>query len=458
MHVAVVGSGPAGFYAAQALLNHPALHAHVDMLERLPTPYGLVRGGVAPDHQKIKRVTGVYQRIATHPRFRLFANVSVGQAVQPSELRQIYDTVIYAVGNEASRRMGVPGESLWACTPASVFVGWYNAHPDYAAAVFNLKATKRVAVIGNGNVAIDVARVLALTENELQQTDVADYAFEQLRTSAVEEIYVIGRRGPLQAAFTPQELRELMTLEAGQPIVAPTELELGDSADKQYQSASEQARRVYEILKEIAFTPHQPGKRKIHLLFRRSPTRVHGDENDWVSSLTLRLNRLQIDDSGYVRAEGTTEFEELEVDLVIPAIGYAGQPISGLPFDEQRGVIRNLDGRIVDEAEQPTGEYVVGWARSGPKGLIGAHKAASGQVVELLVDDFKNLPASTIDSNALPNLLTKRAVPFVTFEDWQILDEAEVHRARIRSGECPRIKVADVDQMLGMMGKTPTES
>jgi ferredoxin--NADP+ reductase len=444
MRVAIVGSGPAGFYAAEALLKRTDAPVDVDMFDRLPTPYGLVRGGVAPDHPKIKAVARVFAGTAARASFRFLGNVQLGRDVTVEDLRRHYHQIVYATGNEADRRLGIPGEGIARCTPASVFVGWYNGHPDYRRALFDL-SVRRVAVVGAGNVALDVARMLLRTPGELERTDVAAHALEALRESRVREVFVIGRRGPAQAAFSPAELKELTGMEAADPVVDAADLagcpEAGPGS-------------ALELLRSFATWPPRRDAGKLHLRFLRSPIEIVADAGGGVAGLVLEKNRLESRADGTVVARGTGERETLEVGMVLPAIGYAGDPIPGVPHDEKARVIANDDGRVVDPVRGTVvpNEYVVGWARSGPHGLIGEHKRASAHVVEHMIADGAGLEARALPPReAIDDLLRGRGVRLVSFHDWKLLDDVEVTRG-VRRG-APRDKIVDVEAMLAILAE-----
>jgi ferredoxin--NADP+ reductase len=444
MRVAIIGSGPAGFYAAEALLRRKDAAVDVDMLDRLPTPYGLVRGGVAPDHQKIKGVARVFASTAARPTFRFLGNVQLGRDVGVEDLRRHYHQIVYATGNEADRRLGIPGEGITRCTPATVFVGWYNGHPDYRQARFDL-SVRRVAVVGNGNVAVDIARILLRTRAELERTDVAAHALEALRESQVREVWMLGRRGPAQAAFSPAELEELGRMEAADPVVDPADLaDLGDG----------EAGANVRILREFAARRPRPDARRLHLRFLVSPVEVLADASGGVAGVALERNRLERRPDGTVAARGTGEIERLEVGMVLPAVGYAAERIPGVPYDEKARIVANEDGRVVDPVTRAvvTGEYVVGWARSGPQGLIGEHKRASAHVVEHMVADGAGLDARPLPPrDAIDALLRDRGVRPVTFDDWKQLDDVEVARGARRGA--PRDKIVDVESMLQILAR-----
>ena len=450
MRVAIIGSGPAGFYAAEALLKRADAIVDVDMFERLPTPYGLVRGGVAPDHQKIKTVIRVFASTAARPTFRFLGNVQLGRDVTVEELRRHYHQIVYATGNEADRRLGIPGEGIARCTPATVFVGWYNGHPDYRNAQIDL-SVPRVAVVGNGNVAIDVARVLLRTPAELEKTDIAAHALQTLRRSQVREVFLLGRRGPEQAAFSPAELKELGKMEAADPQLAPGEL-AGYAGWESTRDAEKD--RNLQILRAFAARAPRTNAKRLHLRFLVSPTEIIADIAGNVAGLRLEKNRLEPRPDGTVAARGTGDFEVLDVGMVLPAIGYAAERIAGVPYDAKAQVIANEDGRVVDPASRAViaNEYVAGWARSGPQGLIGEHKRASAHVVGHMITDGAALAARRLpDRDAIISLLRERGVQPVSFDDWKRLDDVEVARGARRGA--PRDKIVDVEAMLAVLGQ-----
>ncbi len=450
MRVAIIGSGPAGFYAAEALLKRADAIVDVDMFERLPTPYGLVRGGVAPDHQKIKTVIRVFASTAARPTFRFLGNVQLGRDVTVEELRRHYHQIVYATGNEADRRLGIPGEGIARCTPATVFVGWYNGHPDYRNAQIDL-SVPRVAVVGNGNVAVDVARVLLRTPAELEKTDIAAHALQTLRRSQVREVFLLGRRGPEQAAFSPAELKELGKMEAADPQLAPGEL-AGYAGWESTRDAEKD--RNLQILRAFAARAPRTNAKRLHLRFLVSPTEIIADDAGNVASLRLEKNRLEPRPDGTVAARGTGNFEVLDVGMVLPAIGYAAERIAGVPYDAKAQVIANEDGRVVDPASRAViaNEYVAGWARSGPQGLIGEHKRASAHVVGHMITDGAALAARRLpDRDAIISLLRERGVQPVSFDDWKRLDDVEVARGARRGA--PRDKIVDVEAMLAALGQ-----
>ena len=448
MRVAIIGSGPAGFYAAEALLKRTDTEVHVDMFERLPTPYGLVRGGVAPDHQSMKTVTRVYAKTAARPTFRFMGNVRLGRDVTVEDLRQHYHQIVYATGNEDDRRLGISGEGMERCTPATVFIGWYNGHPDYQNAKIDLSVS-RVAIVGHGNVAMDAARMLLLTPAELEKTDIAGHALEVLRQSKVREVFVLGRRGPEQATFTPPELREFARMEDVDVVVDPDAL--AGCVIPEAEGSTQQEKNL-KILKSFVEQPRRGNEKKLHIRFLVSPTEVIADAGGGVAGIALEKNRLEPKPDGTVSARGTGEIEILDVGMVLPAVGYAAQRIAGVPYDEKARIIANQNGRVVDPVSREViaNEYVVGWARSGPQGLIGSHKGASARVVELMIADGAGLEARELpDREAIVFLLRQRGLQAVSFNDWKQLDDVEVARGARRGA--PRDKIVDVEAMLTVL-------
>jgi ferredoxin--NADP+ reductase len=453
LRLAVVGSGPAGFYAAESLLRNTEVPVEVDVFDRLPTPYGLVRGGVAPDHPKIKSVANVLERTAERPAFRFLGNVKLGRDLFVEELRSHYHQIVYATGNEADRRLGIPGEGIPGSTPATVFVGWYNGHPDYRPARIRLDGD-RAAVIGNGNVAVDSARILLRTAAELAATDMPDYAREELAASRVREVWLLGRRGPAQAAFTPQELGELVDLADTDLIVDPSDLELDPGSEAEV-AASPQKQKNLALLRDAAARGPTGKGRVVHLRFCVSPSAFVADPSGSLAALTLERNRLEAGPDGSIVARPTGETETLEVGLALSAIGYAGDRIPGVPFDERARVVANVEGRVLDPetGRVVRNEYVVGWARTGAKGLIGSHRTGSAEVIARLLDDGRADAAGLRElppREEIDGRLARRGVPVVGFSDWKRLDEVEVARGALRGA--PRDKIADVQAMLDLLG------
>jgi ferredoxin/flavodoxin---NADP+ reductase len=427
LRVAVVGSGPAGFYTAGPLL---AAGAEVDMIERLPTPWGLVRLGVAPDHPKIKSVSRAFEKIAAQPGFRFVGNVEVGRDLTPGELLDLYDAVVYAVGAQTDRRMGIPGEDLPGSRPATELVAWYNGHPDFQHLEFDLSG-KRAVVIGNGNVAVDVARMLALTRNELDPTDTTDAAIEAIANAGIEEILMVGRRGPAQAAFTTPELIELGELEGADVIVDPADLEGAVPKDTN-------AERNLEVLRGYAARKPQGKPRRIVLRFFRSPVAILGEDS--VTGIELVRNTLDENE----RAVATGETETLECGIVFRSVGYRGVQIPGVPFDESAGTIPNEGGRVRERV------YAAGWIKRGPSGVIGTNKKDASETVELLLHDLRDAPRLGRTSDDVDDLLCKRHVNPVVYDGWAAIDERE--RSAGEALGRPRVKLCSWEELLEAAG------
>ena len=453
LRVAIVGSGPAGFYTAEHVLKHEGTHAEVDMFDRLPTPYGLVRFGVAPDHPKIKSVIRVYEKTATRPEFRFFGNVEVGRDVSVEELRERYHAVVFAYGTATDRQLGIPGEGLPGSHPATEFVNWYNAHPDFADREFDLSC-ERVVVIGNGNVAADVARMLALTREELEGTDTADHAIEAFAGSSVKEIVVLGRRGPAQAAFTNPEVRELGEMVDADIDIDQAEMELDELSREWLDSddADPTNRRNVEIFTEFSRRQPEGKNKRIVMRFLRSPVEIQGDGK--VERIVVGRNELERDDSGRIRAVDTGERETIECGLVLRSIGYQGIPIDGVPFDERAGTIANEGGRVQEGGIGVPGLYAVGWIKRGPSGVIGTNKKDAQETVDNLFADLEagRVPDAELASDraAIESLLEERRPDHVTFEHWRAIDAAEVEAGRPQGR--PRVKFCRVEELVEAAG------
>ena len=445
LRVAVVGSGPAAFYAAGHLLD-AGVGAEVDLLERLPTPWGLVRLGVAPDHPNIKAVSRAFEKIARKPGFRFLGNVEVGRDVTPAELQELYDAVIYAVGAQTDRRLGIPGEDLPGSWAATEFVAWYNGHPDYAGREFDLSGDRAV-VVGNGNVALDVARMLALTREELAPTDTVDPAIDAIAESGIREIVVLGRRGPVQASWTPPELQEMGELAGADILVDPRELELEPASAAELEAAPATVRRNLEILRGFAERKPEGRPRSVRLRFRVSPVGILG--NDRVEAVELVHNRLEAGPDGRVRATPTDERDVVACGAVFRSVGYRGIELAGVPFDPTTGTMPNAGGRVLDEEGVPVpGLYCAGWIKRGPTGVIGTNKKDATETVELLLEDQRNglLAGRDEPGRTLDELLVERDVTVVVYAGWEAIDALERERG---SGEGrPRIKLATWDELL----------
>jgi len=455
LHIAIVGAGPAGYYAADHLLRQDNVPVEVDLFDRLPTPYGLVRLGVAPDHQKIKSVTAAFDKVAANPRFRFFGGVELGHHVTVDDLRRHYHQILYSTGAQTDRRMGIPGEDLVGSHPATEFVAWYNGHPDYRDHVFDLSA-ERAMVVGVGNVAVDVVRILCRSHEELATTDIADHALEALRHSRVREVYLLGRRGVAQAAFTNPEIKELGELPDADLIVRPEEVELDPVSRAALEASPDRATtKKVEILQEYARRAPTGKRRRLFVRFLVSPVEVLGDAKGHVRALRLVKNRLEASDRG-AQAKPTGQYEEIPAGLVFRSVGYKGVALPGVPFDERSGVILNEKGRVLDpETKRPrAGEYTAGWIKRGPSGVIGTNKPDASETVALMLDDAKagaTLHPAATDRAAIERLVRERQPRCVTYADWKTLDRLEVERGR-PSGR-PRVKFCTVEDMLKALGR-----
>ena len=429
LRVAIIGSGPSGFYAADALFRRKDLNVQVDLYDRLPTPYGLVRFGVAPDHQKIKGVIRVYEKVAAKEGLRFFGNVHVGYDLSVEELRLHYDQIVFAIGCETDRRLSIPGEDLEGSYTATEFVAWYNCHPDYIERAFDLSC-QRAVVVGIGNVAMDVTRILVRDCDELAKSDIAGYALEALRKSGVEEVILLGRRGPAQAAFSPKEIKEIGGLKGVDLIVDPKEAELDEVSRTSLQKDA-QSNVEYVTEKSKLGEGSQP--KKVRLRFCVSPVEILG-ENGRVTEVKIEKNELRQEESGYIRSVGTGQYETLSAGLVFRSVGYHGVPLPGLPFNEKRGIAHNQEGRVTDPSGQIVpNEYVVGWIKRGPTGLIGTNKSDSAATVEKMLEDIagKSAPLDPQKTpEAVDQMLAKKSLKVVTFEDWKLLDKQEVERGQ----------------------------
>jgi ferredoxin/flavodoxin---NADP+ reductase len=440
--VAIVGAGPSGFYAAEQLLREGF---EVDMFDVLPTPYGLVRAGVAPDHPKIKSVTRVYAKTAAHEAFRFFGAVTLGVDVSREELLARYHAVVYAIGTSLDNRLGIPGEDRPGSHPATDFVAWYNGHPHFADHSFDL-GRGRAVVIGNGNVAIDVARMLMLDPEELAPTDTADHALDAFGVAGVTEVVLLGRRGPAEAAFTNPELRELGELMRADVLVDPRQL-VGISEPEDTTK-----RRNVEILRDYARRIPSGRSHRLELRFLRSPLEILGEGEDGpVSGIRLAVNRLVTLDDGRVRAEPTGEEEVIECGLVLRSIGYRGIPVAGVPFDDIRGLIRNDDGRVVTEQHGACrGEYVVGWVKRGPSGVIGTNKKDASDTVARILEDVAagavlEPDPALANRAAVGAWIAERVPQHVTWDGWEAIDAHETALGA-RSGR-PRVKLVRIPEM-----------
>jgi ferredoxin/flavodoxin---NADP+ reductase len=443
--VAIVGAGPAGAYAAGCLLRAHG-DAEIDLFERLPTPWGLLRGGVAPDHQEIKRLDDTFDRDTLQRGCRFFGNVEVGVDVSHSDLMRHYSAVVYATGAQTDKSLGIPGEELSGSWAATEFVAWYNGHPDYRGLEFDLSA-ERAVVIGNGNVAADVVRILTLSIPELERTDVADHALEVLRESRIEEVVVLGRRGPAQAAFTSSELRELGHLDGVDTRVDPDEVEL-DPLSRRWlaEDGTFTARKNVALLHEFAAAPERPdARRRIQLRFLRSPMAIRG--NGRVEAVDVRHNKIVRSDDGSLRPRPLDEdVETIECGLVLRSVGYRAVPLPDVPFDERSFVLPNDRGRVLTADGEPLpGVYAVGWIKRGPTGILGTNKRDAEETVSRVAEDLRagalQQPAARIDT-----LLAERKPDLVTADGWRLIDAHELERGR--GEQRPRVKLASRDDLL----------
>jgi ferredoxin--NADP+ reductase len=437
---AIVGAGPSGFYAADQLIK---AGFEVDLYDSLPTPFGLVRAGVAPDHPKIKSVTRVYAKTAGHEAFRFFGGVVLGTDVSRDDLLERYHAVVYAVGTSTDNRLGIPGEDRPGSHAATEFVAWYNGHPEFADQMFDLNGGRAV-VIGNGNVAIDVARMLVLDPGELAPTDTADHALDVFGAAGVTEVVLLGRRGPAQAAFTNPELRELGELKRADVVVDAAQLEGIDEPEEPTR------RRNVEILREYAGRTPAGKSHRLELRFLRSPVEILGEgESGPVTGVRLGINRLVSTEDGRVLAEPTGEEEVIECGLVLRSIGYRGTRIPGIPFDERRGLIRNVGGRVETDEGICRGEYVVGWIKRGPSGVIGTNKKDAADTVARIAEDLEaralNEPDDP-DRDAVLSWLLERVPDLVTWEGWEAIDAYESSLGE-PAGR-PRVKLVRVDDLV----------
>ena len=429
-NAAVIGAGPAGFYASEQLLK---AGFSVDLFDVLPTPFGLVRAGVAPDHPKIKNVIKKYEQTAQHPDFRFFGGVDVGADISREDLLERYHAVVYACGAASDNRLGIPGEDRPGSHAATEFVAWYNGHPDFADRSFDLSA-KRAVVVGNGNVAIDVARMLVLDPDEVAVTDTADHAIEALGHSQVHEVILLGRRGPAQAAFTTPELRELGELVRADIIVEADDVEVDEA---HLADATPTVQRNVEVLRDYAGREPHGHHHRLVLRFLSSPVEILGEGDDGAVT-GVRIVRNELDENQ--RAVATGEEEVIECGLVLRSIGYRGEPLPGVPFDERRGVILNEEGRVAP------GEYAVGWIKRGPSGIIGTNKKDAHETTGHIVEDRDAGKLNSPSVDAADDAWLRERVPgLVTWDGWEAIDEHEVGLGEPHGR--PRVKLVKVDEM-----------
>jgi ferredoxin/flavodoxin---NADP+ reductase len=456
LRVAIVGAGPTGFYATDQLFRQPGLVVDVDMYDRVPTPYGLVRAGVAPDHQKIKSVTAAFDKVAAHPRFRFFGAVELGRHLSVDDLRGHYHMIMYTTGAQTDRRMGIAGEDLQRSHAATEFVAWYNGHPDYRDLTFDL-SQERAAVVGVGNVAADVARILSRTPEELAATDIADYALEALSASRIREVHVLGRRGPAQAAFTNPEVRELGELTGADVTARPEEVEPDELTRQVLERAPDRAtQKKVEILKDFSRRTPTGKPKRLVMRFLISPVELLDDGRGGVAGMRLVRNRLYATATGTLQPKATDEFEHLPVGLVFRSVGYRGVPLPGVPFNDDWGVILNEKGRVLDaQSKLPlVGQYTAGWIKRGPTGVIGTNKPDAAETVTGMLEDLArdiHLRPADASPAAVERLVRERQPQYLSYQDWLRLDEIETRRGK-ETGR-PRVKFTRVKDMLAALGR-----
>jgi ferredoxin--NADP+ reductase len=450
LRVAIVGAGPAGFYAAEHLFKRKSPVVEIDMFDRLPTPFGLIRAGVAPDHQKIKSVTKVFDRTAKKPGFRFFGFVELSHDISVADLLDHYHQIVIATGAQTDRSLNIPGIDLAGSHPATEFVAWYNGHPDFRDYEFDL-TQESAAVIGIGNVAVDVARILCRTPDELAKTDIADYALEALSNSSVKKVYMLGRRGPAQGAFTSPELKELGELADADVVVLPEEAALDKLSEAAMADADRGTTRKVEIIGNFArMQPSGKGK-ELHLRFLVSPVELKGNQLGQVSSMTLVHNELYATEAGTLRPRAIEKFEEIDVGLVFRSIGYRGVPIADIPFNDSWGVIHNQSGRIVnpDNGQHLIGMYTTGWIKRGPSGVIGTNKPDAAETVDKMVEDLADGRISQPKNpgpSSVVEMIKQKQPDYFSYDDWLKLDQMEISQGVAENR--PRKKFTSVEEMI----------
>lgn len=453
VRVAIIGAGPAGFYAAEHLLKQADLNAQVDLFDRLPTPHGLVRAGVAPDHEKIKNVTRVFDRTAAREGFRFFGNVEFGRDVTMADLSQYYHYVCLCTGAQVDRSLGVPGEDLPRSHSATEFVAWYNGHPDFRDLSFDL-SQERVVVIGVGNVAVDVARILCRTVDELRKTDIADYALDALAESRVREVIMVGRRGPAQVAFTLPEIKEMGDLEIASARTFAEEIELDPLSAAALEANPDRATSsILDVLGSYVGGSRPGADRECQIRFLLSPVELQAGPDGGVSSITLVRNRLEPGRNGRISAVATEEFHTWPAGLVFRSVGYMGVALPDVPFRDDWGVIHNEKGRVVlPDGTRVNGVYAAGWIKRGPSGVIGTNKPDAVETAECMMEDWQAGVHFHPAGHDIRALLDERSVPWVSYADWLRLDEME--RERGQSQGRPRLKFTRTADMLAALGRS----
>jgi ferredoxin/flavodoxin---NADP+ reductase len=454
LRAAIIGAGPSGFYAAAALLKEDAHHLTVDMFDRLVAPHGLVRYGVAPDHQNIKAVAKTYDRTAADPNFRYFGNVEFGKQITHEDLCRHYDVIIYATGAQSDRRLGVPGEDLPNSLSATEFVAWYNGHPDFRDLNPDLSCEAAI-VVGVGNVAMDVARILAKSVNELKTTDISDYALEALAKSKIKDIYIVARRGPAQVKFTNAEVREFGHLDVADAIVLDSELRLDRASSASIEGDTGMQKNL-DYLRAYAEIGATGKPRRVHFRFLLSPVEIIGEEGKIVA-VRMEKNQLRAVAGGDIAAAGTGQYEIIPAGMILRSVGYKGSPLPGVPYDTRRGTIPNQLGRVLDPTYDTIvrGEYVVGWAKRGPTGVIGTNKPDSIESVNSMFEDLeKGKLQGCEDPNpdAIVELLKERGTRYVTAAEWRTIDAYEVTAGKPHGR--PRVKLIKPEEMLEVLANS----
>lgn len=447
LQVAIVGAGPSGFYATEALIKSD-IHVRINLIERLPSPYGLVRSGVAPDHPKLKMAIQVYDKIAQSDEFNFIGNVTVGVDISVGELCNTHHAVIFTCGAETDRKLGIDGEDLAGSHTATEFVGWYNGHPDYRERQFDLSHETAI-IIGQGNVAADVSRILSKTVDELKHTDIAQHALDVLAESKIKDVYVIGRRGPAQAKFAPKELREFAELDDCMPVIDPAELELNPASQAELEEKSNAAsKKIYDLFSDYSTISSTGKSKRCHFQFLRSPVALLG--NDRLEKIRLEKNQLTGEPLNQ-SARGSGETYDMEAGILFRSIGYRGVAIKGVPFDDSWGVFPNTDGRIIEDNNPVLQLYTAGWIKRGPSGIIGTNRACSVATVNSLISDLPQLNNLQINSNieSLYSLLDARNIQHINFAQWKLIDSAEIERGAAKNK--PREKFTYLDEMFQIL-------
>ena len=450
--IAVIGAGPAGFYAAEHFFKQSDLFATVDVFDRLPTPFGLVRSGVAPDHEKIKNVTRVFDKTASKPGFRFFGNVEFGKHILLEDLKQYYHAVYFSTGSLVDRKLGIPGEDLPRSHSATEFVAWYNGHPDFRDLTFDL-SQERVAVVGVGNVAVDVARILCKTVDELKSTDIADYALEALSKSNVKEVILMGRRGPSQAAFSLKEIKEMGELEDASSVTLPGEMTLDEHSKAALEANPDRmTEKSIEVLNGFLGGTNEAASKTCSIRFLVSPTAIHPSPDGGVGSMSVVRNRIEPGSGGRLSSKATDTTFEWPLGLVFRSVGYRGEALPDIPFREDWGVIRNEKGRVInDEGSQEMGCYAGGWIKRGPSGVIGTNKPDAVETVSCMIEDLGAGLHFSPEKQDIEPLIRSRQPHWFSYADWLALNELESSKGEAEGR--PRVKFTSTAEMVAALGK-----